>query len=119
MRRTRRLLPQCGREDDAMKSRNRCEGDMIYTVGERNTYDRYIAEDANPRKKGRVGQYCGGSVWEDPTEAARHAPLGYGVYGVIANWELDTSPSLSGGPWHDLLVDARILHVRAQINTPK
>lgn len=86
---------------------------MIYTVGHKASYDRYLREQG-PQcyKRGPRGDYPGGSVWRTVEEAEHHAPEGYAVYGVIADWELDTTPS-SRGDWHDLLHDARIVSVPA------
>lgn len=84
---------------------------MIYTVGHRESYERYLREQG-PQcfKRGTRPDYPGGSVWRTREEAERRAPEGYAVYGIDADWEKDTIPSAIG-PWHDLVRDARIVRV--------
>jgi hypothetical protein len=81
---------------------------MIYTVGWRESYQAGFRSGEPFRKKGRAGDFPGGSVWRTRAEAAAHAGPGYSVYGVRADWETETAPS-DGGPWHDLLVDAELV----------
>ena len=85
---------------------------MIYTIGHKESYERCLAEyGSDCWKKGRDGEYDGGSVWDNSYDAALHAPADYSVFGVLATWGKDTEPSRSGGMWHDLLVSARIVAV--------
>jgi hypothetical protein len=87
---------------------------MIYCVGVKENYDRYFTEQERPLKLGRVEKegYPGGSVWKTQEAAQAFCENNhdnkYGVYGVLANWETDTTPSLSGD-WHDLLYDAELI----------
>ena len=60
----------------------------------------------DPRDPG----YPGGSVWETAGDARRHCPAGYDVFGVAAEWRVDTEPS-RGGPWDDLLIDSGIVRL--------
>lgn len=65
---------------------------MIYTVGIKENYDKYIAEYGDKCEK-----EVGGSVWQYPELAARYikninytARKPYEVYGVELDWEFDT-----------------------------
>lgn len=87
---------------------------MIYTIGNKDSYERYLFEQGDCKKKGRDGDYDGGSVWNDAGTAASHAPDGYAVYGVLAEWGRDTEPSRSGGDWHDLLSSATLVRLEVQ-----
>jgi hypothetical protein len=66
---------------------------MIYTVGLKSGYDSYLSSDPNPEKLGREPGYPGGSVWRTEPEALEAAMVlpGYAVYGVLADWALDTA----------------------------
>lgn len=63
---------------------------MLYTVGHRESYERYFREQKQPMKLGRgphlqwrgPGDYPGGSIYLTLDEAANAAPDGYGPYGV-------------------------------------
>lgn len=64
---------------------------MIYTVGIKENYDKYLEEFPGLEKE------VGGSVWEFPELAARYikninyiARKPYEVYGIEADWEFDT-----------------------------
>lgn len=85
---------------------------MIYTIGRRESYQEVLERQGAVYKLGRRPDYPGGSVWPTPEEAAAYlAEKGltdYGVYLVVADWKMDTAPSIHGGPWHDLLRDAAI-----------
>ena len=87
---------------------------MVYTLGHRRSYEAALAEDPQVKKLGRRPSYPGGSVWRtyEEAEAYRlaHGLHDYAVYGVDAEWGVDTAPSASG-PWHDLLRDATIVRV--------
>lgn len=74
---------------------------MLYTIGHRESYEKYFAEQTppDPMKLGsrRPGEhpnapdgYDGGAVWETRHEAERVCPPGYAVYGVEADWTADT-----------------------------
>lgn len=77
---------------------------MIFTVGREDAYESYH------RRFGYVNKGVGGSVWRTAKQARRHAPYGYAVYRVVADWTRHTAPSMEfGADWHDLLVPARIL----------
>ena len=83
---------------------------MIYTVGRKADYDRYLCEQVVCRKLGREGSYCGGSVWRTFEEAQAHAPEGFAVYGLKAEWDTDTVKS-GDGDWNDLLVSSEIVNL--------
>lgn len=89
------------------------DGPMIYTAGFAAIYEQSFRDLAptHPKKKGRDGDYPGGSVWRTREDAQRYLDEAgqaatYRVYGVDADWDTDTEPSRSSGPWHDLLRSA-------------
>lgn len=82
----------------------------VYTVGRRDIYDPYIANDPEPGKR------KGGSVWRYAHEA--DAYLGqhgmretFGVYEVRAAWQVDTEPDPEGDGWHQLRRDADLVGI--------
>jgi hypothetical protein len=85
---------------------------MIYTIGREESYTRYFQEQGRPIKLGRNGRddYPGGSVWKTEEEARENCPEGYAVYGLMADWEMDTEPSKEGN-WHDLLINAELVQL--------
>jgi hypothetical protein len=85
---------------------------LIYCLGVKECYERYFQEQEQPLKLGRREEenYPGGSVWRTREEAQQNCPPRYAVYGVIADWEKDTTPS-SQGNWHDLLIDAPLVRL--------
>ncbi len=83
---------------------------MIYTVGRRDIYEPLFLKAEPPRKRGRDADFVGGSVWRFREEAERYCAPGYSVYGVLADWETQTSPN-EDGPWNDLLVDALLVRL--------
>lgn len=90
---------------------------MIYTIGRKSVYDLHIEHNPQAMKIGRSDDYPGGSVWRTPEEARQYLADenlddldDFDVYGVEADWEKDTEPS-NGGPWHDLLRDARLVRL--------
>jgi hypothetical protein len=90
---------------------------VVYTIGHRDSYLEYLSRPEPCMKLGRRGPadprgpgYPGGSVWETAGDARRHCPAGYDVFGVAAEWRVDTEPS-RGGPWDDLLVDSGIVRL--------
>lgn len=83
---------------------------MIYTVGDTQIYINSMIKNGSIKKMGRSDSYVGGSVWKTYIEALRHAPQGYSVFGVDANWEKDTIPSSEpNATWHDLLITSPII----------
>lgn len=88
---------------------------MIYTLGVKEVYDRYISEDPMPMKLGRRDDwngkpYHGGSVWKTFEDAKTYLANTcesekFNVYGVMADLDSETVPNESGR-WNDLLVDA-------------
>jgi hypothetical protein len=80
---------------------------MIYTVGNSESYLKYFSEQVHPMKA------VGGSVWKTFDEAKKYAPenSGFSVFGVLADWDRDTKPSLSGD-WHDLLINSELVIIR-------
>lgn len=63
---------------------------MLYTIGHRDSYERYFREQERPEKLGRCyhpqwkgeGDYPGGSIYLTRAEAEAAAPDGYALYGV-------------------------------------
>lgn len=84
---------------------------MIYTIGRTAAYEELI-NNGFPKKMGRQGDYPGGSVWETREEAQKVCPAGFSVYGVLADWTVDTALNKEGHAWHDLLVDAPIVRLK-------
>lgn len=85
---------------------------MIYTLGHKESYERYFEEQDVPKKKGRdqADGYPGGSVWRTRAEAQRHCPEDFRVYGVLADWETETAAT-PGIEWNDLLRDAELVRL--------
>ena len=103
-------IPSTGGIYECIQDREATEWKMIYTIGHTESYLRYFAEQSTPQKKGLCDGYFGGSVWQTYDEAKRHALLdiGFSVFGIMADWETETSPT-KDGDWHDLLVDADLV----------
>lgn len=81
---------------------------MIYTAGHREIYERGFLTQPD-FSKGKSG-----SVWKERTQAEAaiaHIPQ-YAVYGVEAEWGVDTEqdPDATEGQ-HQLLRDARLVHL--------
>lgn len=101
---------------------------MIYTIGYKEGYDAAIA--ASPTrfifKAGRASveqqrefweedswldkDYPGGYAFKTKEDAERriaeaYQGQGFGVYRLMAIWEVDTGPDIDGGWWHNLLID--------------
>lgn len=100
---------------------------MIYTIGHRVNYLKAMQEvGGSIRKLGKRGSgehtdfpmgYPGGFAFQTIEEAQRaieeHDKLGeWGVFGLEADWEIDTEPSPDGW-WHNLLRDATIIVIPA------
>jgi hypothetical protein len=88
---------------------------MIYTIVRREDYLKTLAEspDGSVYKVGQGDGYPGGSVWKTYGEAAYYARTNhyqgeYLVFGVKAEWGVDTAPNPLAY-WHDLLVDAELV----------
>lgn len=99
---------------------------MIYTIGFKKTYSFGLSKatkDKPFRKLGRTDNlngtgeyYGGGSVWKTKEEAEaylrshRKRMAGYGVYGVLANWDKDTE-QLPGEPFRRLITTSLLVAV--------
>lgn len=83
---------------------------MIYTVGNNKTYSKLFEDYGEVLKQGRGNGYPGGSVWQTRAAAERHLEPGYEVFGVLAEWNLDTCPSGSGDH-HYLLRSAEMVRL--------
>ena len=92
---------------------------MIFTLGLTEGYKNLIAErkeaGEHAWKVGRNSEsnYQGGSVWKTYDDAKSYLDLmwceheKFSVFGVMADWETQTTPNEEkGATWHDLLVDA-------------
>lgn len=84
---------------------------MIYTIGHKESYERYFEEQGTPRKLGRTNNHSGGSVWKTKEEAQKACDIniGFAVYGVIADWDKDTVPTLD--PWNELLITSELCKI--------
>lgn len=96
---------------------------MIYCIGHTELYAQYKQDNERNglpfEKKGKdpndpdpnyPNGYPGGSVWKTKEEAQKHCPKSYSIFGVLADWDKDTAPSvLDNATWHDLLIDAKIV----------
>lgn len=72
---------------------------LCYTLGHRESYERYFAEDDCPEKVGkedgfsRGEPYTGGSIWLLKSQAARACKPGFAVYGVLVrDWRHGLEP---------------------------
>ena len=97
---------------------------MIYTVGERTSYDKSLAEATSEKpfmKRGQgfvkgVGFYRGGVVFKtrDHAEALAalpdHAKENWGVYGVEADWDKHAI-DIPGETFRRLIVDRQIVRL--------
>lgn len=82
---------------------------MLYTIGNTESYTRYLAQYGAECKKA-----VGGSVWRTYREASKYLKGErkddeYSVYGVDANWDTDTEPTEY--KWHSLNKDCRIIEL--------
>jgi len=81
---------------------------MIFTVGRAILYESYFSEQEVPIKA------VGGSVWRTYQEATQYLLKNeiqneYLVYGVFADWDLDTKITEYG--WNALLKDAPLCKI--------
>jgi len=83
---------------------------MIYTIGHIESYEQYFKEQGIPKKKGRTKDYPGGSVWRTAKEAQNNCPVDYSVYGILADWEIDTVPNKTE-TYNDLLYDKELVRI--------
>ena len=91
---------------------------MIYTIGYTESYEKIIHRP-DSKKLGKRGPgivdgypdgYSGGSVWETKEEAHKYCPIGYSVYGVLADWVKDTEYNPNGeGNERSLVVDSKLV----------
>jgi hypothetical protein len=88
---------------------------MIYTVGSEKAYFRSLLKQGRVMKTGRKRGFAGGCAFKTREDAQRHIDelilqgfKGYMVFGLLADWERDTRPSLQHW-WHDLLVDGEVV----------
>jgi hypothetical protein len=87
---------------------------MLFTVGHRESYEQYFAEQDQPEKMGRVSgyyadgsDYPGGSVYMTAGEAMDAAPAGYAVYGLRTS--IDNTYELDGN--RHLVNDADLVKI--------
>jgi hypothetical protein len=78
---------------------------MIYTLGRKESYDKYIKDDINAAKG------VGGSVWQYKEDAEKHLnpeyPIIFEIYGVEAKWRIDTKDI--GENWDELLIEGKLV----------
>lgn len=98
---------------------------MIYTVGHKESYEKYFETCENPQKA------IGGSVWQNWKSAWWYTrssqslyireydcyvralvPNDFAVYGVWADWKWHTIDN--GNGWNDLLIDADLVKIREE-----
>lgn len=89
---------------------------MIYTVGHEANYREAITQYGTIQKLGKDQDYTGGVVFETIADAERYLrqvdhESDWCVWGVDADWQIDTEPSAVGW-WHFLLVDKDIVDLR-------
>ena len=83
-----------------------CKPETAYTVGHTESYDRYLAEDPNPRKSE------GGSVWKTADDALNYLKqskmVNFSVYEVqlVNGWDYDVRPR---DTFDSLVVEAKIM----------
>ena len=82
---------------------------MLYTIGRIDIYESYLDTDCDAAK-GKTG-----SVWETLEEVQcyfnKHPGFrGYRIYGVEADWNLDTEP-ISGEKWRGLTRSAKLVRL--------
>jgi len=75
---------------------------MIYTIGHKASYFEYLSRPEPCLKA------VGGSVWKTKEDAQKHCNENYEVFGVVAEWRVDTKPN-KNGQWDDLLVNSEIV----------
>lgn len=85
---------------------------LIYTVGKTEVYGDYMAKDKNPEKA------KGGSVWRTRDDARGYLletkqDKTFSVYGIEADWDKDTEPTLEG-QWRALTRKARLIKLEAR-----
>jgi hypothetical protein len=89
---------------------------MIFTIGATKHYLKWhhkCQEDGVPfEKAGRSSDCEGGSVWQTREEAENYLiennKSNFSVFGVDADWDLDTEPN-ENDSWNNLLVDSEII----------
>lgn len=84
---------------------------MIFTIGKKEIYEKYIDDDPDPRKA------VGGSVWKFHKDAKAHLAASddrdeFDVYAVDADWDKDTMQEEDGVAWRSLTRAAKLLKVR-------
>lgn len=104
---------------------------MIYTIGNTANYLSAMAESGGTiTKTGRTTvseqrlnwhqehwhevDYIGGYAFLTVTDAQQriveaYPERGFSVFGLLAEWDVDTYPNPDGGWWHNLLKDAEII----------
>jgi len=87
---------------------------MLYTLGNKKVYDKYIEMDSEAAKA------VGGSVWKTKKDIEKYLEKfpnpGFDVYGVKANWERDTKfDSIHGTSvnWNELTKKAKLIKLRS------
>lgn len=104
---------------------------MIYTIGHEANYLATLAEHPTMRKVGRrppgtydeyPDGYPGGYAFRTAADAQRrideaYPTAGFAVFGIDADWEMDTVPAVDGW-WHSLVNDARVIVLDDTATTP-
>ena len=81
---------------------------MLYTLGRKSQYDKYIATDPNASKG------IGGSVWKDRKDVEEYLKEfpqpEFNIYGVEADWLADTVlHECDDVSWNDLVRPAKLI----------
>ena len=92
---------------------------MIYTVGNRESYSEGFRKHGRLLKQGkdqRDEPYDGGGVWETESDArsflrAQNLSETFEVYGVIADWDLDTK-QYRDEPFRRLIRNAEMVDLK-------
>lgn len=86
---------------------------MIYTIGHEGNYLANIEKYGTIHKLGKTDDYSGGYAFKTREDARRridekYPNRGFAVFGLKADWNLDTVPS-DDGWWRNLIRDAEIV----------
>ncbi len=91
---------------------------MLYTIGIRKGYLQAFGKPP-VTKIGRQPDYPGGYAFKTIEDAERERTRirrpDFEIFGLLAEWGKDTTPS-DGGLWHNLLVDREVVMIQDVTN---